>query len=1149
MEKRTGKIISVITAVVLTLLLFASCRSGNGGNPVIDPERPDSGTGGFKSLSYYMTPKTDWRADWIWDGSDAAKENAWLIFRRDFQLETVPETMEAHISADSRYWLYVNGKNVVYEGGLKRGMDSESGYYDTVDIARFLKEGSNTLAIQVWYWGKDGSFSYVDSGSGGFLFEAAGLDGDGNETALVLSDAGWKVCADPAYLDDKGDKQPNYRIAEFNVKYDARKSLGSWEKEDFDDSAWENATVICRGGEGCWGKLYPRQIPFLKVGSLEDYENSSEFAGTTTKNLTYATLDLPYNAQCVPYLRVEAEAGKEIEITTENTALGSVITRYVTCGGEQEFESRGWFNGEHITYKIPAGVKIIALKYRESGYNTEFYGSFRSDDEFFDTLWQKSLRTLYVTMRDNFMDCPDRERAQWWGDVTNEMAMTMYSMDPSSYLLYRKGVLNMLSDSEGGVLKTVVPAGEGAYFELPMQQLAGICGFRTYYMYTGDREFVDVVYDAARAYLDLWTLGTDGLVNHRGGSWDWMDWGDRADVVGIENAWYFMALDTVRYFASIKGDTAAEQELSERMDRIYGAYQLLFTEKGFMGSVKRADDRANALAVLSGLADLNDPDQFNALKKVLTTVYNSSPYMERYVLDALCEMGLMEEAQARVKKRYKGMVEEDYSTLWEYWDKGAGTMNHAWSGGPLLTMSQYMAGVSPVEPGYAVYSVKPSPGSLKSSECTVPSIKGPVNVTVRNEEVFRLDIDSPAGTAVIAGIPRTGSQTAVYYDGTLIFSGGEAAASLPSGVEFYGFECDRICFKIETGEYRRTLVFEAKEEPSQAESGKVRINVIPSANGSVKVNGEIPGSGSGSGVVTVNKGDVVKLEAVPASGYEFAFFTGSAGGRERELELTAEGDMAVGAEFTKNRTDYSVLSLYVPDGSDVELTADGKNCVFKNGQAGVIVPTGSKVTVIAADGILETFLNYSGDYSGTDRTAEITVDRNISVMVNTSLLYGKNVAQGARATCSRSMESGSTWSVSNLTDGNTSTGFTTEVLKSDGGVLSKSVVINLDLGSVKEFSVITLYPRTDTASISGGNPCFPEEFTLKVSRGGSDYTDVGTFTFEGDPAGRPRSFAFETVKARYVRLEITRTGDYAADEAVADPYRVQIMEIMLRDKK
>lgn len=36
-------------------------------------------------------------------------------------------------------------------------------------------------------------------------------------------------------------------------------------------------------------------------------------------------MEVPYNAQLTPYLEVESEAGKEIVITTENTAQGSVL--------------------------------------------------------------------------------------------------------------------------------------------------------------------------------------------------------------------------------------------------------------------------------------------------------------------------------------------------------------------------------------------------------------------------------------------------------------------------------------------------------------------------------------------------------------------------------------------------------------------------------------------------------------------------------------------------------------------------------------------------------------------------------------------------------------------------------------------------------
>ncbi|MBO5076391.1 MAG: discoidin domain-containing protein [Clostridia bacterium] len=1137
-SNRSKKIVMIAAAVMLVALcaLPAGCRKKAAEpGPVVVPT-PEPGVYEYQAID--TAPKTDWNARWIWAGNDAQAENTWTMFRYGFELERVPEELVASISADSRYWLYVNGQLAVYEGGLKRGPDGESGYYDSIDLAPFLKTGKNVIACEVWYWGKDGSFSYIDSGSGGFLFEAAA------EGVNILSGADWKAAVNPAYLNDTGDKQPNYRLPEFNILYDARRDLGNWTAADFDDSGWANASEFDKGGAGAWGTLYPRPIPFVRTGELTDYENSAKYTDKTTKSTEYLTLDIPYNAQCVPYLCVEAPAGKEIEITTENTHLGSVITRYITKEGRQEFESRGWFNGEHVTYKIPAGVKVIALKYRESGYDTAFSGSFSSGDAFFDTLWQKSLRTLYVTMRDNFMDCPDRERAQWWGDVTNEMAMTMYAMDSRSYLLYQKGVFNMLTAAEeNGVLKTVVPAGEGAYFELPMQQLAGICGFKTYYMYTGDREFVDRVYEAARKYLELWSLGPNGLVVHRGGSWDWMDWGERADVVGIENAWYYKALDTVRYFAELRGDEAAVAELTERMETIYGAYQLLWVDgKGFMGSVKRADDRANALAVLAGLADLNNPERFGTIKKVLTSVQNASPYMERYVLDALCEMGLMKEAQARIRQRYKDMVADEYSTLWEFWDKNAGTLNHAWSGGPLLTMSQYMAGVAPVEAGYSTYAVRPALGELQTVSCTVPTVRGSIVMKAdAAAEKFALSVTSPAGTKVIIGLPRVSSWDAIYFGGTLIYAGGVPADPLPADIAFYGYEADRVCFIVDTGAETRTLDFEVKTAADSADN--VTLTVATAEHGRITVNG------AEGTEFSFSRGAQITLEAIPADGYELAWFTGSAGGRTAEVQLTADGSMTVGAEFVPGRSVYYKLTVFMPEDADLKFTVNGKPAMFRGGKAEVIALESSELKLEAGDGLLYRFLNYSGDASGDERALTLTLNSDMSIMISTNKIFGDNLAVGARVTCSKTLESAPTWSAANLTDGKLTTGFTTNVLKADGGVLAKPWVISIDLGRVVEFSAIALMPRTDTLSTSGGTPCFPMEFNVKVSRGGSDYTDAGTFTQDGNPCGVVQAFDIGTVKARYIKIEVYRVSDYAADEQAELPYRVQLGELMVMDRK
>ena len=691
--------------------------------------------------------KTDWTAKWIWDKENLTEQNVWMCFTKKVTLEKTPEELISHISADSKYWLYINGKNVVFEGNVKRGPQKNSGYYDSIDISPYLKDGENSICALVWYWDNETSYSYDSSGQGGFLFEAI------NEDISIISDNSWKVKKNPAFGDSRL-YAPNYRLPEYSIYFDAREDMSDWTNVAYDVSSWEDATEYAVGGEGAYGRLYPRGIPFLKDYGLKNYENSKEYENyTVTKPLgEKITVDIPYNAQVTPYLKIIAPAGKKIRITTENTLIGAVSTTYITKEGEQEFEALGWFNGEHITYKIPKGVKVVSLMYRETGYDSSFCGDFKCDDEFMNSLWQKSLRTLYVTMRDNFMDCPDRERAQWWGDVTSEMIMTMYSMDSNSYLLYQKGVEAMLSHvDDTKVLQTVVPI-KGDYFELPVQQLAGIVGFFTYYEYTGDKTFLEKVYSPSLDYLKLWEMGENNLVVHREGSWDWPDWGKKADMTAIENAWVYYALSVTEKMAEILGKDEDIPFITERKEAIAKGYKNLWTEDGFKSDdAKKCDDRANALAVLSGLAE---KEQYATIKNVLTTTKNSSPYMEYYVLEALCKMGEYDEAYDRIKDRYEGMVNADYSTLWEFWDAWQGTKNHAWSGGPLVIMSKHFAGITPLGAGYEKIKINPQYTLSDSISCTVPSVKG--LITLDYEKVdgnYIVDLALPEGMNAVLYVP------------------------------------------------------------------------------------------------------------------------------------------------------------------------------------------------------------------------------------------------------------------------------------------------------------------------------------------------------------------------------------------------------------
>jgi hypothetical protein len=208
--------------------------------------------------------------------------------------------------------------------------------------------------------------------------------------------------------------------------------------------------------------------------------------------------------------------------------------------------------------------------------------------------------------------------------------------------------------------------------------------------------------------------------------------------------------------------------ITERKATIEKGYKALWTKEGFKsGDTKKPDDRANALAVLSGLAD---KEQYATIVNVLTTTQNSSPYMEYYVLEALCKMGKYEEAKDRIKDRYADMMGEDYSTLWEFWDSWRGTKTHAWSGGPLVIMSKHFAGITPAEAGYEKVRINPQYTLSDSMNCTVPSVKGLITLDYEKAENYTVNLAIPQGVKVDLYVP-TGAQ--VNINSEPFYSNGE----------------------------------------------------------------------------------------------------------------------------------------------------------------------------------------------------------------------------------------------------------------------------------------------------------------------------------------------------------------------------------------
>lgn len=114
--------------------------------------------------------------DWIWGPNwDESRELAMIVqFRRRFRLEQIPSECPVHISADTRYRLYVNGHSVCF-GPAKSHLGEWN--YETVDIASFCRVGHNAIAVRVLRYSAQfpGNMSLARANQPGLIVHSAVL--------------------------------------------------------------------------------------------------------------------------------------------------------------------------------------------------------------------------------------------------------------------------------------------------------------------------------------------------------------------------------------------------------------------------------------------------------------------------------------------------------------------------------------------------------------------------------------------------------------------------------------------------------------------------------------------------------------------------------------------------------------------------------------------------------------------------------------------------------------------------------------------------------------------------------------------------------------------------------------------------------------
>lgn len=194
----------------------------------------------------------------IWSPAAPIGTQAYVAFRKSFDLVELPHTSTLHLFADSRFLLWVNGRHVLR--GPSRFHPSRP-EYDTLDLTPHLRLGRNSIVVLVHH--------YAGATSGRIIRHAPGLTtqlvADGRE--ILRTDPNWKTSAETEYQASPG------AWSSIPDVIDGRKRPGDWIDPHFDDSAWHHAVAI---DGSSWGKFQPRITPLCREEDLHAMQRLPE---------------------------------------------------------------------------------------------------------------------------------------------------------------------------------------------------------------------------------------------------------------------------------------------------------------------------------------------------------------------------------------------------------------------------------------------------------------------------------------------------------------------------------------------------------------------------------------------------------------------------------------------------------------------------------------------------------------------------------------------------------------------------------------------------------------------------------------------------------------------------------------------------------
>jgi len=720
-----------------------------------------------------------WSASWITFPGVPDRDYGVYHFRKVFTWNGSSAPFTIHVSADNRYRLFVNGKAV--SNGPARG-DLYNWYFETVDIAPFLKAGENTLAAIVWNMGTLAPVAQVSNRT------AFVLQGDSEAEKAVNTNGSWKVMRDTAYSPcstDNGSKLQTYFVVGPGDRVDAANYPWGWEQPGYDDHAWQspqhidNPVTAGYGTDNQW-TLKPRNIPAMREAPLPtpslrrstgmaktpDLANGEPF--TIPANSTVSLLfDQRSNSVAYPEMIVSGGKGSSIKLTyaealfnkdrskgNRNDIDGKVMMgnfdEFIPDGGKDRSFRPLWFRTwRYLQLDITTGNEPLVfkeLKGMSTGYPFDQKATFSSSDPSLQKIWDIGWRTALNCAGENYFDCPYYEQLQYEGDTRIQSLISLYVSGDDR--LMRKALLDFYHSR--------VPEGltQGRYPSnrlqvIPPFSMYWVSMIHDYWMHRQDDAFLSQFLVGAQGVLDWFEQRIDKSRNMLGPMtwWNFADWN-----LAFENGVPDGATDgnssviTLQYVYTLKQAAELFDHFGKKDEAVHytllanelakGTYKNCYdSQRGLMANTpekKAYSQHASIMGILSG--SIPAQDRQSVMRRVLddASLSQATFYYRFYLTRALKYAGMNDLYYASLKP-WRGMIDNGLTTFAEQPDPTRSDC-HAWSSSPNYDFLATICGITPSSPGFRTVRVEPALGELTEAKGSIPHPEGTLSVNVKKSK-------------------------------------------------------------------------------------------------------------------------------------------------------------------------------------------------------------------------------------------------------------------------------------------------------------------------------------------------------------------------------------------------------------------------------